>query len=457
MNPDPEIKPVVIIGGGWAGVAAAAELARHETPVILLESAKQLGGRARSLQVEELQVDNGQHLLLGAYESTLDLLRKIGVRESDALQRRPLSLQWYRPTGKPVSLNTPKLPAPLHLAWALLTMKGLTFRDRLSALRFSRKMEKNNFTIDEDCSVADLLNQHRQSATLTQILWEPLCIGALNTHLHEASAQIFLRTLGESFRHQRRDSDLLLTRINLGAILPQPAADYIETHKGSVRLGQRVTDLCIEDSTITGVTIDNTSIAADNVILATPHGISRRLIKPHSALQRTSEQLSQLQDRPICTVYLQFDKNIRLGRWLRGSLGTLSQWIFDRGLYGQHGLMAVVISGEGEHMQWDNQQLCEQVAAEIAAQYPQWPAPVSQKVIREKRATFASVVNINQHRPDAETAVKGLWLAGDYTNTCLPGTLEGAVRSGRQCAQQIIAVHRQQRLAAAFIPSEENR
>jgi len=108
--------------------------------------------------------------------------------------------------------------------------------------------------------------------------------------------------------------------------------------------------------------------------------------------------------------------------------------------------MAVVISGDGEHLQWDNQKLCTQVTAEIAAQYPQWPAPRSRQVIREKRATFASTVNVNQHRPDAETAVQGLWLAGDYTNTHLPATLEGAVRSGRHSAQQIIAARRQQRL-----------
>jgi squalene-associated FAD-dependent desaturase len=447
MKHKPVTNPVVVVGGGWAGIAAAVELARHDISVILLESAKQLGGRARSVQIEELHADNGQHLLLGAYESTLDLFRKIGLNESNVLQRKPLSLQWYRPGKKPVSLNTPNLPAPFHLAWALLTMKGLPLRDRLSALRFSRKMEKNNFNIDNDCSVADLLTQHHQSPALTHTLWEPLCIGALNTHLDEASAQIFLRTLGDSFRYARRDSDLLFTRVNLGNILPQPAADYIETHKGSVRLGQRVSALSIENEAVTGVSVDNTSISAADVILATPHVISQRLIKAHALLQKTSQQLAQMQDRPICTVYLQFDKSVRLGRWVRGSLGTVSQWIFDRGQYGQHGLMAVVISGDGEHMQWDNRQLCEKVAAEIATQYPQWPAPLSQHVIREKRATLASTVNINQQRPDTETAVKGLWLAGDYTNTRLPATLEGAVRSGRHCAQQIIAVRRRQRLA----------
>ena len=445
MKPVPETKPVVVVGGGWAGIAAAIELARHDTPVILLESAKQLGGRARSVNIDELHVDNGQHMLLGAYESTLDLLRKIGVNENDVLQRRPLSLQWYQPGKKPISLNTPKLPAPFHLAWALLTLTGLSLRDRLSALRFARQLEKTSFTIDHDCSVADFLAKYQQSPTLIHALWEPLCIGALNTHLHEASAQVFLRTLGDSFNHARSDSDLLLTRTNLGSILPKPAADYIETHKGSVRLGQRVSTLCIENGSITGITIDNTSIAATEVILATPHTTTLRLLNPHSSLQATCEQMARLQDRPICTVYLQFEKTVRLGRLLRGSLGTISQWIFDRGLYGQHGLMAVVISGDGEHQQWDNQKLCARVAAEIATQYPQWPAPRSQQVIREKRATFASTVNVNQHRPNAETAVQGLWLAGDYTNTHLPATLEGAVRSGRHSAQQIISAHQRQR------------
>jgi len=446
MSPAPETKPVVIVGGGWAGLAAAAELVRHDIPVILLEAAKQLGGRARSVHVGDLHTDNGQHLLLGAYESTLDLLRKIGVQESDVLQRKPLSLQWLRPGKKPVLLNTPKLPAPFHLAWALTTMKGLSLRDRLSALRMSRRLEESDFTIKEDCSVADLLAQHQQSPALIRSLWEPLCIGALNTHLHEASAQLFLRTLGDSFRHTRRDSDLLLTRVNLGAILPEPALDYIETHNGSVRLGQRVSALCIENSAITGVTLGNSSITAADVILATPHAISHKLMKPHLALQNTCEKMAHLQDRPICTVYLQFEKTVRLGRWLQGSLGTLSQWIFDRGYYGQMGLMAVVISGDGEHLQWDNQTLCAHVAAELAAHFPHWPAPLSQQVIREKRATFASIVDVNQHRPDTETAVQGLWLAGDYTNTQLPATLEGAVRSGRHSAHKIISARRQQRL-----------
>lgn len=439
---------MIVVGGGWAGIAAAVELARHDIPLILLESAKQLGGRARSVQLDDKHLDNGQHLLLGAYESVLTLLRHIGVREADVLQRMSLSLYWHRPNAKAVTFNTPRLPAPLHLLWALLSAKGLDLRERLAALRFCRALQASHFSLEQDCSVQALLQRHRQPPAVVQTLWEPLCLGALNTHLHEASAQIFVRTLGDSFRHARRDSDLLLTRKNLGAILPQPAMDFIELHHGHVRLGQRVTELQVSANEggqrIEAITIGEHTLPARQVILATPANITLGLTQRHDALQDISHRLQDLDTRPICTVYLQYPSHVRLGRWMHGSVNSLSQWVFDRGLYGQHGLMAVVISGEGAHMAWDNDTLCDAVEEELAAQFPRWPAPLSRHVIREKRATFASTVNINRVRPAAKTPVSGLWLAGDYTDTRLPATLEGAVRSGVRCAQQVIRSLRQQ-------------
>jgi squalene-associated FAD-dependent desaturase len=439
---------VIVVGGGWAGIAASVELARHDTPVILLESAKQLGGRARSVQLDDKHLDNGQHLLLGAYESVLTLLRQIGVREADVLQRMPLSLRWLRPQARAVNLKTPRLPAPLHLLWGLLTATGLSLNERLAALRFCRALQASNFSLDEDCSVQTLLQRYRQPAAIIQTLWEPLCLGALNTHLHEASAQIFVRTLGDSFNHTRRDSDLLLTRKNLGTILPEPAMDYIEQHHGHVRLGQRVTDLHISTheggQRITGVSVEEQRLPAQQVILATPAAISHDLIRDYPVLHPVSEQLQALETRPICTVYLQYPSHIRLDHWLLGSIGTVGQWVFDRGLYGQHGLMAVVISGDGGHMAWDNDTLCQVVEEELAGHFPRWPAPLSRHVIREKRATLASTVNVNRSRPAARTPVNGLWLAGDYTATRLPATLEGAVRSGVRCAQQVLRARRQQ-------------
>jgi hydroxysqualene dehydroxylase len=429
---------VVIVGGGWAGLAAAIELVRHKIPVILLESAKQLGGRARSVHIEDLYVDNGQHMLLGAYESTLNFLRIIGINENDVLRRQTLSFQWFNSKGRPVSLSTPKLPPPIHLAWGLLTARGLPLKDRLLALKFSRTLQKLNFSLENDCSVKSLLEENLQSPAVIKAIWEPLCLGALNTHIHEASAQIFIRTLGYCFSHSRKDSDLLLTKKDLGAIFPEPATDYIETHGGSVRLGQRVTQLNIATRELNGVTLAGNRIKSRYVILATPSKITRELIEPFPLLKEISKQMQHIQHRPICTAYLQYPEDIKLGRWLRGSLGTKTQWIFDRRLYGQNGLMSVVISSDGEHMDWDNEKFCSVIKNELKTLFPRWPQPLSCHIIREKRATFASTVNIDQYRPDLQTPIKGLWLAGDYTNTGLPGTLESAVRSGLLCAQKII-------------------
>ncbi len=433
---------VIIVGGGWAGLAAAIELGRHKIPVIVLESAKQLGGRARSVHLEKLHIDNGQHMLVGAYESILKCLHRIGINESDVLERQPLSLQWLRPNGNPVSLNTLKLPAPLHLAWALFRAKGLSLSDRLSALNFCRHLQKINFTLEIDCSVESLFKKHHQSSEVIKAIWEPLCLGALNTQIHEASAQIFLRTLGDSFNHSRKDSDILLTKKDLGSIFPEPASDYIETHHGSVRLGQRVTELNIHNGSVTGVQLSEQQIKSHYVVLATPSIITNTLIEDNPALEYVSSQLQSIRHRPICTIYLQYPESTKLDGWLMGSLDTTSQWIFDRGLYGQNGLMSVVISGEGKHMNWDNEKLCDVVEKELATYFPHWPKPSNTHVIREKRATFASTVDINKHRPETQTPVKGLWLAGDYTKNGLPGTLEGAVRSGLQCAQQIIKEQR---------------
>lgn len=437
-RPDNNDNTVVIVGGGWSGLAAAVELSRQRIPVILLESAKQLGGRARSVHIEDLRVDNGQHMLLGAYESTLGLLKIIGVKENSVLKRQPLSFQWLNKYKRPISLSTPRLPAPLHLAWALLTTRGLSIQDRLLAINFSHKLRKSNFRLADDISVEAMLKENNQSEAVTSVIWEPICLGALNTQISEASAQVFLRTLSDSFNHTRSDSDLLLTRKDLGAIFPEPALDYIESHLGSVRLGQRVIDLDITGDRISGVSMNEGKITSQYVILATPGTVTKKLIEKHSQLKDISENLQQIEYRPICTVYLQYPSHVKLGRWLHGFLDSTTQWVFDRRLYGQKGLISAVISSDGEHMNWDNDKLCDVVRKELANFFPRWPKPLTCHVIREKRATFASTVNINQYRPDIKTPVKGLCLAGDYTNNGLPATLEGAVRSGIQSAQQII-------------------
>lgn len=449
-------KPVTIVGGGWAGLTTAVELVRYDIPVILLESAKQLGGRARRVPFEnnikntnnppdtgndnndKISVDNGQHLLLGAYDSTLSMLRTVSISEETVLKREKLALNMRRSKGRNVKIKTNRLPAPLHLAWGLLFAAGLTVSDRLKALQFCRALLKMDFSIPEDESCLELFKRFQQTDTVIKTVWEPLCIAALNTPIETASAMVYLRMLREAFTHARSDSDLLFLRVDLGEAFPDHAVNYIEKYGGNVRLGQRVIDLVIDNKKIKGLKLQEGEIESEYVVLATPQFATRKLLAPHATLSDLTQQITKFDTQPIVTVYLQYPENIKLDTNMVGLVDTTAQWIFDRRLYGQPGLMAVVISSDGPHMELDNNELCAKVEDEIAGFFPAWPKAEHRMVIREKRATFDCVTGCNSYRPTNKTAVRGLWLAGDYTDTGLPATLESAVRSGKRCAQSII-------------------
>jgi squalene-associated FAD-dependent desaturase len=430
---------VVIVGGGWAGMAAALELDHHHIPFTLLESAPQLGGRARSVNHDKQIIDNGQHLLIGAYHETLRLLAAMGIDETKVLSRTALRLS-VQERGEVLRLHTPPLPAPLHLLWALIAAKGIRRRDQWQALRMSLALGLSGYSLDEDCSVATLLARHRQGAELIRRFWEPLCIATLNTPLEKASAQVFLRVLRDSFTRQRRDADLLIPRVPLGALFPEAAATYLKQRHGSdtVRLRQRVAALQITAGRINDLSTARGNIKTDEVILAVSPSAATRLLAPHAPLQTLADQISQLGSQPIITAYLQFPARFRLSQPMLGLSGRLAQWLFDRRLCNQPGLIAVVISAEGEHCCWDNARLLDRLQQEIREEFPDWPAAEQAWVIREKRATFECRVGIESLRPDNATPVKGLWLAGDYTNTGYPATLEGAVLSGVQCARRLI-------------------
>lgn len=431
---------VAVIGGGWAGLAAAAHLCAHGVPVTVYESARQLGGRARRIPFDQDGVDNGQHLLLGAYRDTLALLRLIGVDAERVLHRMPLSLPMWGVDGRRVTLRAADLPAPLHVAVGLLRTEGLTLGERLAALRFGAWLHRNGHALPEDTCVSDLLRERRQPQRLIESLWAPLCLAALNTPADQASARVFLRVLHDAFRHRREDSDLLFTVADLGALLPDPALHYIEAHGGCVRLGTRVDALCVEAGRVTGLEARGERLDFDHVVVATAAPAAGRLLDPHPALAGTAAGLARLRHQPVCTVYLQYpDPSVRLPEPMIGVLGGTSQWVFDRRINGQHGLMAAVMSGTGPHLDLDNAALAARVSAELAALFPHWPAPARTLIIREKRGTFSCDTESQGLRPGVATRIDGCWLAGDYTDTGYPGTLEGAVRSGVECARAILA------------------
>lgn len=430
--------PVLVIGGGWAGLSAAVTLAHAGRPVTLIEGARQLGGRARCVRFGDQRVDNGQHILIGACRAVLGLLDTLGVPPAEAFRRLPLDLHLRSLRRADLRLRARRLPAPLHLAFAVLGARGLPPASRLRLARFAGRLLRRRIGLDRDISAQALLLSEGQDARLIQALWNPLCLATLNTPLSEASAALFLEVLQRAFGGDARQADLLIPRTDLGALLPEPAMEFIERRGGSVVLNRRIQGLDLADGRLAGVRWRGGACAATQAVLAVHPTVCRRLLMPHPPLAAIATRIGGLRHEPITTVYLRYPEPVRIDATLQGLQDGLGQWVFDRQITGLPGTVAVVIGGRGEHLSLAPDTLAERVGTELAALHSDWPAAVDHLVIREKRATFAATPDIDRIRPVPRTPVAGLWLAGDFTATGLPATLEGAVLSGRRAAEGIL-------------------
>ena len=449
---------VAIIGGGWAGLAAAVELCTAGASVTVYEAAKQLGGRARSVAIDGRVLDNGQHILIGAYRETLRLIRHVhrnidkckeaqadhassnaGHQLSTLFHRLPLTLQ--HPAGN-FRLRLPPLwlplPAPLPLAIGLLGARGVTLAEKLSAARFIRGLQALDYRLDADSSVTSLLDHTGQAGALRRMLWEPLCLAALTTPPEHASAQIFANVLRDSLGGDRYATDLLLPAVDLGRLFPDAAATFIAAHGGRIRLSCRIEHMARDKQhwRIGGESFDH-------VILATAPQHAAPLLAEQAETHSVATQLSAYDYEPIGTVYAAYPPEVRLPAPMLGlsdaAGNKLGQWAFDHArLCRTPGLIAFVLSARGRWDERDNAALMVALHQELqAALRRRLPVPVWHKTLRERRATFSCRPDL--FRPNVSMPLPGLHLAGDYVCADYPATLEGAVRSGIQAARSILA------------------
>ena len=416
-------KTVAVIGGGYAGIAAAVELADRGVPVTVFEAAPALGGRARRVTVNDTALDNGLHILIGAYSETLRLIDKVAPKR-DSFLRLPLDLQIHNQ----FHLRAPKLPAPLHVAWALFTAKGLTFDDKRAAARFMNAMKARRYQLAQDCTVEALLAEHHQPIVLIEYLWAPLCVAALNTPMQRASAQVFLNVLRDSLGAGRAASDLLLARTDLTALFPKPAAEYVRACGSQVEVGAKVERITRDSEGFT-LQVQGHARRFDQVICAVAPHRAAPLLADIAELQSAAQQIEALQYEPIHSVWLQFDGAVTLPSPMIGLANSPAQWLFDRGtICGQRGLIGAVISASEEHVGEAQDDLARRVVADIEKAFGPLPKLLWHRVIAEKRATFSCTPGLR--RPAAETPCPGFMLAGDYAAGDYPATIEAAVRSG---------------------------
>jgi squalene-associated FAD-dependent desaturase len=441
----PRGRHVAVIGGGWAGCAAAAACADAGHRVTLLEAGAELGGRARRVMLDlggaTHALDNGQHLLIGAYTATADLLARCGVALDDVVLRQPFEVRY----ADGMALAAARLPAPWHLAAALVTARGLTLADRIALAALLPRLRAQGWTVAPDRGAADWLREQRQTPALIDRLWRPLALAALNTPLPRASAQVFATVLRDSLGADAAAAEMWVPRTDLSALLPEAVERHVVARGGTVRRHHRV-DLARRQEHGWTLAIragrEHTALDADAVIYAAPAAQLQRIFGLHrEALRRELRLIERFAYEPITTVYLQYADARRLPPRFEALveapvLRHYGQWVFNRGAFSpeQRGLAAVVISAGGTEEEPTLDALAEAVAAQLSTTYGV-PAPTAARAIVERRATLACVPELE--RPAAGTALPALALAGDWTASPYPCTLESAVRSGNAAAALI--------------------
>jgi squalene-associated FAD-dependent desaturase len=416
------------------------EVTRKGRRVELFEASRALGGRARRVEINGLSLDNGQHIMLGAYRETLQLMRAIGIDNRDAFLSLPLQMRYPEGSGG-MDFLAPRLPAPLHVLVALLRASGLGRDDKMSLARFSTTARWMEWRLDNDCSVAELLDRFDQTDRLIQLMWRPLCIAALNTPPERASAQVFLNVLRDSLGARRAASDMLVPKADLSALFPERAAEFIKKSGGSLHLGAAIKAIKQDNSgwklhTDTALSELPTQ-RFESVIIATQATHAAALLESIAG----APHIPDFDYEPITTCYLQYDPSIRLPQPFFALLdepesGHWGQFVFDRGQLDDRyaGLLAVIVSASTEAIELGHERLCAAVARQLAETFkaPALEKLAWSKAISEKRATFACTPALS--RPKNETGIDGLLLAGDYTDSDYPATLEAAVRSGIRAA-----------------------
>ena len=421
-------KHVAVVGAGWAGLAAAVQATDLGHRVALFDMAAQAGGRARSVPVPHAaELDNGQHILIGAYRETLRLMRLVNQDPQGVLERRPLELMY--PDGN--GLRMPHGPARVVFAWAVLRARGWSWNERWALLRQALAWQRNGMRNPGVDTVEQLC--HALPARVRAELIEPLCIAALNTPSSQASATVFLRVLKDALFGAAGGSDLLLPRVGLSKLFPSPALTWLEIHGATRRLAHRVQSI---ERTGGAWRVDSEPF--DAVILASSAVEAARLAAPFNA--EWALQAAALTYEPIGTVYIKRSATPlpRPMVSLRASADHPAQFAFDLEALGQHaGLVAFVVSGARPWLERGVDAMAEAVQRQALSALPQsFPAAMPEVLhtAMERRATFACTAHML--RPSM-VITAGLLAAGDYVEGPYPATLEGSVRAGVRAARAV--------------------
>ena len=442
------MKSVIVIGGGFAGLSAATALAEKGYKVTVLEGRQVLGGRAYSFVDPATgdSVDNGQHLFMGCYTETLQFLGRIRSLAGLAFQQS-LFIRFVGTGIRRATLRCLSLPAPWHLYSGLLRLKTLSWGDRWRLRHVPAELEKNTPVEELDrITVDDWLKRCKQSERARRHLWDLITIACLNEDPRIASAATFVTVLKQAFFGDANSSQLAFANVGLTDLYVKQATHFIEEHGGEVRARCPVQRLDVRNGRVEGVVLRNGQrLEAEAVISAVPPWSLTKLV-PMDFAERDPyfAKMAQLTYAPIVSIHLWFDRAITNELFV-GLLDTHIQWLFNRSKIHrssktQEGYISLVISGAHGFVDWSDKKILSMALEELKRLFPiaDQAALLRSLVIRESHATLSPKVGTESLRPGWASPIPNLWVAGDWTHTGLPGTIEGACLSGHRCAQLVM-------------------
>jgi squalene-associated FAD-dependent desaturase len=423
------MKKIVVIGGGFAGLSSASFLSDSGFKVELLEASPKLGGRAYSFLDNETNtiIDNGQHILMGCYYETLDFLKLIGSEQKLSKQSR-LSVNFVKQHFEICPLLVTGSLYPFNLLSAVLNYSAITFYEKLLFIKFFAKIYLYSEKDLKKLTVIEWLLLEKQTANLIKSFWEILAVSALNTDIRKASANIFASVLKRIFFRGNEAATIILPSLGLSETYCDNALSFISRNNGNISLSESVIKLTFQDNVIKEIMTSKRVISDfDCVISALPLYALKKVINDNNFLSDFELEYSS-----ILTVHL-FLKENRFENTFYGLIDSPVQWVFNKGSH-----FTVVMSNADKFIDTSKEDTLDLILSELKKYILLDRSEITTyRIIKEKRAAFIPSNNILDKRPSVFTPIKNFFLAGDWTNTGLPATIEGAVKSGRIAAEAV--------------------
>ncbi len=425
------MKSVCVIGGGIAGLSAAVFLAQENFKVTLFEKKQLLGGRLTSYYDRKLNCyfDNGQHLLIGAYKSTFLFLDIVDAKKNFKFQTR-LRIPFLMPNRNKILFELPKQNNKLNAALSFLKLNTLSVLDRLKLIKMLNRLQRINSEEFIEKSVKEFLTENNQSKAAQERFWNIIAISTLNCSPSEASAKMFIDILKVMFLAGTQDSILVIPEIDLSNAYVNNCIEYLNQKNCTINLGEGIEKINYsENSIISILTSQKRKLKYDYYILAIDWWSCSEILNQLSMHNHKLE----LSNSPILSVHLWTDRSF-MEEEFYSLVDSPIQWIFRK-----DGFVSVVISNPAELIEKTKEEIIELCNYELKKYFRSYEDVriIDCRIVKEKKATFIPNSDSYKIRPDQKTQFENLFLAGDWTMTNLPSTIESAVLSAKKCAELI--------------------